>query len=242
MNRKCPIKGFQGTTLIDYPGRIASIVYTGGCNFRCRYCYNTELLSAATLPDMDHEAVFSELRGRAGFIDGVVVTGGEPTLHPGIIDLLKELKRMRLPVKLDTNGTHPEILEWIIVDGLAEYIAMDYKAPLDKLEDTACIRGAEEKVYASARMLIETAARYEFRTTVHPSLLTMDDVEIIVRELRGARAWYLQQFHPVHCLDASLLETAPYPVSFFRRAADFMAGCFPVFAIRNLREPLHAAV
>lgn len=237
---RCPIKGFQGTSLIDYPGRIASIVYLGGCNFRCRFCYNRALVTCDALPDLDVDAVMRDLSARRAFIEGVVVTGGEPTLHPGIIDLLLSIRDLGIDVKLDTNGTHPEILEWVVTDGLAAYIAMDYKAPLDKLDRVACIRGAEARVHASAQMLIKRAPRHEFRTTVHPLLHDLDDIETIASELRGAAAYYIQQYHPFDSLDTALMDTPPYDAAFFRAAAARIRRGFKTFGIRNLVEPAAA--
>lgn len=234
--RQCSIKGFQGTSLIDYPGRISSIIFTGGCNFRCRYCYNGQLVSAAVLPDLDYEAVIAELKRRKGFIEGVVVTGGEPTIHPGLIDLLYTIKRMKLDVKLDTNGTHPEILEWVIEEKLARYIAMDYKAPLNKLEKVAGIRGADKRVEASAQLLIKTAERYEFRTTVHPLLHDIEDLDAISEEISGARSYYLQQYHPFDSLDEKLIETKPFSPDFFTVAAKRLRPKFPTFGLRNLPD------
>ena len=233
---RCPIKGFQGTSLIDYPGRIASILFTGGCNFRCRFCHNRALITMSALPDLDLDMVFGALKTRKRFIEGVVVTGGEPTLHPSLIDLLYAIKRIGLDVKLDTNGTHPEILEWVIEDELAEYIAMDYKAPLDKLEHVACIRGAEKRVQASAQLIIQRAPRYEFRTTVHPLLLDLDDIETITRELRGATTYYLQQFHANDALDPELAVHPAYGPEFFHTAAARIRKQFDVFGVRNLAE------
>jgi pyruvate formate lyase activating enzyme len=234
--QKCPIKGFQGTSLIDYPGRIASIIYTGGCNFRCRYCYNRALVDNTHLPDLDTAEILGELRARRGFIEGVVVTGGEPTIHPGVIELLRAIKRIGLRVKLDTNGAQYAILEWIIEEELADYIAMDYKAPLEKLERVAGVAGAEERVRASAQLLIKRAKHYEFRTTVHPALLDPFDIDEIAGEIAGAAAYYLQQYHAIDSLDTALMEAAPYPADFFHAAAARLAHRFPTFALRNLPE------
>lgn len=234
---KCPIKGFQGTSLIDYPGRIASIIYTGGCNFRCRYCYNRALVDNPQLPDLDTAEIIGELRARRGFIEGVVVTGGEPTIHHGVIELLRAIKRIGVPAKLDTNGSHPEILEWIIEENLADYIAMDYKAPLDKLEQVSRVAGAERLVYESARLLIARAKRYEFRTTAHPLVLEPFDIDEIASEIAGASAWYLQQYHAFDSLDPELLEAAPYPAEFFHAAAARHSSGFPAFGLRSLAQP-----
>jgi pyruvate formate lyase activating enzyme len=234
--QKCPIKGFQGTSLIDYPGRIASIIYTGGCNFRCRYCHNRALVDNPQPPDLDTGEILGELRARRGFIEGVVVTGGEPTIHPGVIELLRAIRRIGIPAKLDTNGSSPQILEWIVEEDLADYIAMDYKAPLDKLESVTGVAGAEQRVSESARMLIRRAKRYEFRTTVHPLLLDPFDIDEIASEIAGAVAWYLQQYHAFDSLDPALLESAPYPVEFFRAAAARLQPGFSTLGLRNLAE------
>ncbi len=235
--KKLPIKGFQGTSLIDYPGRIASIVFTGGCNFRCRFCYNGSLIGTRAVPDIDPDDIIAELRSRRDFVEGLVVTGGEPTIHPSIISFLRNVKKIGIDVKLDTNGTHPEILEWVIHEKLAEYIAMDYKAPIAKLENVACIRGAEDRVTQSVKILKEhPEQRYEFRTTVHPLIHDPFDIDDIAIELRGARAYYLQQFHPFGSLDPELAATPPFPATFFHAAASRLRGLFPVFGIRNLRE------
>jgi len=229
------IKGFQGTSLIDYPGRIASIIYTGSCNFRCRFCYNRALVEdAASLPDIPADEMLAALEKRRNFIEGVVVTGGEPTLQPGLIDFLKELKKLGLAVKLDTNGSRPDAIESAIADGLAEYIAMDYKAPLAKLERVCGAAGHAENVARSARLLIERAPRYEFRTTVHPLIIDFRDLETIAAELAGARAWFLQQYHAFDSLDPLLMESKPYPKEFFERAEMMFGPMFEKFAVRNL--------
>ncbi len=233
----CPIKGFQGTTLIDYPGRIASIVYTGGCNFRCRYCYNRSLLNESELPDLDTDRILRALSHRRGFIEGVVVTGGEPTVHHGVIDLLSRIKRLGFAVKLDTNGSNPEVLEWIVEEKLADYIAMDYKAPLHRYEEITGVAGFEELVHASAKLLIRNAKQYEFRTTVHPLILCADDIDKICNELKGADAYYIQQYHPFDSLDEELLGAAPYPAEFFHAAAARNKRLFQILAPRNLQEP-----
>ncbi len=233
----CPIKGFQGTTLIDYPGKIASIVYTGGCNFRCRYCYNRSLLNTTELPDLDTDRILRALSHRRGFIEGVVVTGGEPTIHHGVIELLSRIKRLGFAVKLDTNGSHPEILEWIVEEKLADYIAMDYKAPLRRYEEITCVAGFEERVHASARLLIKYAKQYEFRTTVHPLILGTDDIDAICAELKGAAAYYIQQYHPFDSLDEELIQAPPYPAEFFHAAAARNKRNFQILAPRNLQEP-----
>jgi pyruvate formate lyase activating enzyme len=233
----CPIKQFRGTTLIDYPGKVASIVFTGGCNFRCRYCHNRSLIDADGLENLDTEKVLRSLANRRGFIEGVVITGGEPTIHHGIIELISRIKRAGLAVKLDTNGTHPEILEWLIEENLIDYIAMDYKAPMRRYELVTDAPGFEDRVHASAKLIMKYARQYEFRTTVHPMLHSADDIDEIATELHGATAYYLQQYYPFDSLDERLRSEPPYPIEFFHAAAARNKHHFNILATRNLHEP-----
>lgn len=232
-----PIKQFLGTSLVDYPGKLASIIFTGGCNFRCRYCYNRGLIDPSEGFDIEADKILRSLSNRRGFVEGVVVTGGEPTMHHALIDLLHSIKKLGFAVKLDTNGSHPEMLDWIIEEKLADYIAMDYKAPLRRYEEITGVTGFEEQVNASAQLLIKRAPHYEFRTTVHPLLLTHTDIDMISDEIAGASAYYLQQYHPFDSLDTALLGAEPYPIDFFHDAAARNKSRFNVFAARNLSEP-----
>ena len=233
----CPIKQFRGPTLIDYPGKVASIIFTGGCNFRCRYCHNRSLLDADALGDLDTDKVLRSLANRRGFIEGVVITGGEPTIHHGLIELIARIKRTGLAVKLDTNGSHPEILEWLIEEKLVDYIAMDYKAPLHRYELVTDAPGFEDRVHTSARLIIKHARHYEFRTTVHPMLHNAGDIAAIASELHGAAAYYLQQYYPFDSIDETLLSAPPYPAEFFHAAAARNKHHFNILATRNLHEP-----
>ncbi len=233
----CPIKQFRGATLIDYPGKVASIIFTGGCNFRCRYCHNKSLIDQNKLEDLDTERVLRSLANRRGFVEGVVITGGEPTIHHGLIELISRIKRTGLAVKLDTNGTHPEILEWLIEENLIDYIAMDYKAPLHRYELITDAVGFEDRIHASVNMIIKHAPKYEFRTTVHPSLHKPVDIDTIATELHGAAAYYLQQYYPFDSIDEKLLSVPPYPAEFFHSAAARNRHHFNVIATRNLHEP-----
>ncbi|HOX27543.1 MAG TPA: anaerobic ribonucleoside-triphosphate reductase activating protein [bacterium] len=237
MNR-CRIKGFQGTSLIDYPGRIASIIFTGGCNLRCRYCYNGSLIDSSELPDIDTADVLSQLKLRRGFIEGVVITGGEPTVQPGIIDIMRAIRRIGLDIKLDTNGTNPDVIEWVIEENLAEYIAMDYKAPLARYESVTGVAGVEDRIFASAQLLMKRALRYEFRTTVHPLTHSLEDIETIAFEISGARAYFLQQYHSFGSLDQALTETPAFENDFFIAAAERITGSFNTFSVRNLPAPM----
>lgn len=191
---------FLGLSLIDYPGKVAAVVWTVGCNLRCPFCYNPELVlpeRAATLEPLDPGGVLAALAERAGFIQGLAITGGEPTLQDDLVDFVTEAKKLRLLVKLDTNGTNPGVLEELLVKALVDYVALDIKAPFGRYaEFTGLPRGKAAEVAAevkrSLEIVRELAPAYEFRTTLAPGL-TAADIRRIRREVGGG-PYFLQRF------------------------------------------------
>jgi len=202
----------QPLSLLDYPGKVSAVVWTVGCNLRCPFCYNAELVLpelAGGLPALPLGAILALLRERVGFLDGVVVTGGEPTLDRGLPVFLRELKELGFLVKLDTNGTGPDVLRSLLDDGLGDYVALDVKAPFprypeftglrlpDHVPDGRTASGLVPDVVARVRESIalvrERAPDYEFRTTVAPGL-TEEDLIAVADEIRGARRYGLQPF------------------------------------------------
>ncbi len=206
------IKGFQGTSLIDYPGNVASIIFTAKCNFRCRYCYNQGLvMNSSELPEIKPEKILSELLRRKKFIDGLVVTGGEPTLHSDLPFFLKKVKDIGLKVKLDTNGTNPDMIAGLIKKGLVDYISMDVKAPLGKYEDVVGLKADTEAITESISIIKKSNIEYEFRTTVLPCLLSKQDLHKIGELLKGSKKYCLQQFKSMPgVMDESLKNKPPY--------------------------------
>jgi len=199
------IKGFIGTTLVDYPGRIAASVFVGGCNYRCPFCYNVELvLEPDKMEDIPEEDVLASLNERKTFIDGIVMTGGEPTLYDDLPKFFKKVKSLGLLIKLDTNGTRPRMIENLLRDQLVDYVAMDYKAPLALYSSLAGVEVEEEPIRLSAQLLINSRVDYEFRTTVHPGLLNPEDILQITREIKGAKKYVIQPFYATECLDPSI--------------------------------------
>ena len=193
-----PIKGFQKTTLIDYPGHMASIIFLGGCNFRCDYCYNKDIvLNPGSLPGLTEESVLEELTQRKNFIDGVVITGGEPTLYPKLMDLISAIKQLGLKVKLDSNGYQPTILKNIIDSGLVDYVAMDIKGPLERYPEITCVPLATERIQESINLLKRGTVPYEFRTTVWKDAFSDKEFDEIFKLINGAPAYYLQNMYPV---------------------------------------------
>lgn len=199
------IGGLEKLTLLDYPDHLAAIIFTQGCNFRCHFCYNPMLVLPQTGKDVEIEKekgfsplstedLFLFLRERYGRLEGVVITGGEPTIHPDLPEFIKQIKEIGYLVKLDSNGTNPEMLEGLIKAKLIDYIAMDIKAPLLKYEKTVNVKLDWENIKKSVKMVIESGLPYEFRTTVVPGLLEKDDFEEMGQMIQGAKKWYLQIF------------------------------------------------
>ncbi len=185
----------QRTSLIDYPGEISAVVFTQGCNFRCPYCHNPELVdpSRFTHP-LDQDEVLSFLSMRRGKCDAVVITGGEPCIQPGLIPFMKSLKKMDYLVKLDTNGSFPEVLSKVLESGLADFIAMDVKAPVSRYPHVARCILDPGRVARSIRMIMGSGLAFEFRTTLVRGLLSPEDVLEIGREIQGAPRYVLQRF------------------------------------------------
>lgn len=207
-----PIKGFLPSSLIEWRGKIVAALFLPGCNLRCRYCHSAELvLHPDNLPDIPWEEVKESTLRREGWLDGVEVTGGEPTLHKGLPELLEGIKHLQLAVKLDTNGTHPEVLEELFHERLVDYVAMDVKAPLDeryhRLAGVKCDLGALQQ---SIDLLRGGTIDYEFRTTVCPAFTGEQEMVSIARAVEGAKRLILQPFRAVGCMDAQMLEVTPY--------------------------------
>jgi len=197
------IAGFQKNSFIDYPGKIASVIFLGGCNFVCHYCHNSNILSNES-NTKDFNEVLVELKEQTGFIDGVVITGGEPTLHPHLKEIIREIKALGFLVKLDTNGTNHEILKHLDVD----FIAMDIKAPLEKYPlITSC---NPDNILESINFLKQGKTDYMFRTTLSP-LLTESDIKQIGKLIDGAKCFQLQQLIPNDFSNSHNTVHVPYP-------------------------------
>ncbi len=189
------LHGLQKMTLLDFPGRVACTVFLGGCDFRCPFCHNFELADGTAKPVMDDAELFAFLEKRRGLLDGVAVTGGEPCLHPELPELLRRVRDMGYAVKLDTNGAHPDRLEAILREGLADYVAMDIKNSPEKYARTAGLERLDlAPVRRSVQLLMASPADYEFRTTVVDELHEAHDFEAIGAWIAGAKRYFLQAF------------------------------------------------
>lgn len=188
------ISGIQKNSFIDYPGKIAAVIFTPGCNLNCFYCHNKILLSQNAYKNLlDTEEILKFLYDRKNFLDGVVISGGEPTLQARLEEFIQNVKRMGYPVKLDTNGINPHILKKLIDSKLLDYVAMDIKAPSYKYVDICRVETDIDKIQESIDLLMQGKVDYEFRTTFVPQL---DDKDIIciAKRIKGARLYVLQQF------------------------------------------------
>lgn len=188
--------GFQKTTLLDYPEHVAATLFTGGCNFRCPFCQNGLLvLDPASQPEIPEEEIFAFLKKRKGILEGVCVTGGEPTLQPDLADFLRRLKALGYSVKLDTNGYRPDVLRKLLAEGLLDYVAMDIKASWQNYSAACGIKEIDmERIRESITLLKESGIPYEFRTTVVKGIHSAAEFEEIGKLLQGCRAYYLQGF------------------------------------------------
>ena len=190
------INGFQKLTILDYPGKVACIVFTPGCNFCCPFCHNASLVTHIDKDTyLDNNEVLDYLRKRQGLLDGVVITGGEPLLQEGIEDFIAEIKSMGYCVKLDTNGSFPERLISVIERGLVDYVAMDIKNSRAKYGETVGIENFNiEPIEKSVNFLLQNKVNFEFRTTVVEGLHTIDDIQDIVVWIKGTHKYFLQNF------------------------------------------------
>ena len=189
--------GLHKTSVIDYPGKVSCVLFLSGCNFDCPYCHNPELVKShfSRIPVLDERAFFGFLEERIGFLDGVVISGGEPTLHKGLISVCERIKRMGYPVKLDTNGSRPKVIKQLILEGLVDYIAMDIKTdpllyPLHIVKDYTL-----DDILSSIWTIMESGLAYEFRTTCAKPIIDPQIIAEIAKTIKGAMLYVLQRFH-----------------------------------------------
>ena len=232
------IKGLQKTTAVDFPGKVACIVFTAGCNLLCSYCHNPDLVNNfKDLPALDEDDFFDFLEERKDWLDGVVICGGEPTIHPDLPQFMKRIKDAGFLVKLDTNGMNPQMIRRIIDEDLVDYIAMDIKAPLGKYPLIVGKKIDSEKIAQSVKIIIDAGKTgkfdYEFRTTVVPGLLDQDDIEQIAVLIKGAKKYVIQQFRNDVVLDASLKDRESYPKSTLQKFKKHIAQYLSCVEIRN---------
>ena len=216
------IASYLKTSLIEWPDKIASVIFTPGCNFRCPFCHNASLVNQTErLTLIDEKKILADLRKRKKWVEAVVITGGEPTLQKDLLKFLESLKSLKLFTMIHTNGTKPEIIRKLLTKKLIDYLAMDLKGDFDNYSKyTNCSNGQTiRKVQASARLIAKSGVEYEFRTTVVPGLHDLENLKRLANELKNIihntkykiqPRWYLQQFQPKNNLDKKFLKIKPY--------------------------------
>lgn len=196
------LAGFQKNSFIDYPGKISCVLFTTGCNFVCPYCHNADLARGEYPVRLESGGVMDFLRSRRGMLEGVVITGGEPTLEDSLFDLCRAVKSLGYPVKLDTNGSRPGVLGQLVAQDLVDFIAMDLKAPLNEYGHFCRDPQIHMKLTASIRTIMESTIAYEFRTTCAIPFINETALKNIAETIRGAARYVLQPFNRrAICLD-----------------------------------------
>ena len=210
------IKGFVDLSLVDWDGKVCSVIFLPGCNLRCPFCYNTALvLHPEKLPTIPFEEIEDYLKKNHGWIDGVVITGGEPTIHDDLQNLCQKINELGLLVKVDTNGTHPVIIKELVKERFVNYIAMDIKAPLTE-EKYSRVSGVNSKavlenIKETINALLKLNIDYEFKTTMVPTLHEKEDIEQICQKIRGCRKYAIQNYRgDVETIDPNLKNLKPF--------------------------------
>lgn len=244
------IGGLQKTTLIDFPGRIACTVFLSGCGFRCPWCYSPELVlpeEIAGHPEIKEDYFFDFLKKRKGDLDGVVICGGEPTINNELPKFLQKIRDLGFAIKLDTNGSNPEMLEKLLGDYLLDYIAMDVKAPLtsEKYEKATGMKIDVEKIRKSVNLIKNSGVDYEFRSTIVPGVHTKEDIIQMAKDIspaclaeapleqRLAKKYYLQNFRPGKNINPEFEKIKPYSDEFFQEVLKEISSLFEICKFRG---------
>jgi len=219
------VKGFQGTSLLDYPGRLASLVFFDRCNLLCPFCHNPDLvLRPESLPDYPAEVLFDDLSERRDFIDGVVITGGEPTLARDLTRFIRRIKSLDLLVKLDTNGLRPEVTEPLVAGGLIDYLALDLKTSPGRYGELGWSGDAEGRLRETLAQMRLGTIESEVRTTCVPSLVRGCEIAEIGALVEGIDLWALQQYQPASALDPDWRNLNPLPKTALEKMAEAARG------------------
>ena len=229
------IKGIEKFASKDFPGHISSTVFLGGCNFRCPFCHNSDLvLRPETLQTYSMDDFVKYLDSRKGWLEGICVTGGEPLLHDDLEILLHLIKERQLLVRIDTNGSFPSRLEAFIKKKFVDHIAMDIKAPLEKYQEVTRSKVAVEDISDSIDIIKKSGLEYVFRTTVVPDLIGAEDIEKISKMLNGAEVFQLQQFVPSNTIDSEFLQKKPYKRGIIEEFANIARSYFPEVRVEGI--------
>ncbi len=228
------IKGYIPSSLLDYPGKICSVIFLPHCNFRCPFCQNPDLITKPdNIPNIELKKISEHLKSRRKWLDGVCITGGEPCLHSNLPKFLSEIKKLGFLVKLDTNGANPKMLKELIEKKLVDYIAMDIKAPLKDYDKVAKVKVNKKDIQESINLIKKSKVDYEFRTTVVPKFTGKKEIKEIGKWLKGSKRYYLQQFRAVKTLDKTFEKVKPYPPEKLKEFAKIMKPFFKSVKVRG---------
>jgi len=223
--------GWQRFSLIDFPEKVSAILFTEGCSFRCPFCHNPQLVvpkqpSAA----LSEKEIFEFLTSRQGKLDGIVISGGEPTIHHDLPKFLQKIRAMGFEIKIDTNGSHPEMMQQLIHQNLVDYWAMDIKSPLVTYQTITQSTISSTTIAQSIQLIMQGTIDYEFRSTLLPAYHTDEDIEQMAKEIQGAKKYILQRFRPDVTLDPALQEYPPFSEEEMNRlcehAKKYVPNCF----------------
>jgi pyruvate formate lyase activating enzyme len=227
------IGGLQKVSLIDYPGKISAIIFTQGCNFRCPYCHNPGLVDPTLYkPCLSVKDVLEFLAHRRGKLDAVTITGGEPTLQSDLIPLIQKIRKMGFAVKLDSNGSRPDILARLMKEKLLDYLALDIKAPRDKYAQAVKVPVDPAVISESVRLVLQSKIPHEFRTTVVKSVMTPKDILAIANEIDGAKRYVLQRFQPAQTLDPEFAGAQSFPEEELLKLKKQLEKIVPLVVVR----------
>jgi len=227
------ILGITKSSFIDYPGKISTVIFTGGCNFKCPYCHNGPLVNGKGT-ELSEIEVLKYIKGRKKYIDAVCISGGEPTLQENLQSFIRNIKGLGFSIKLDTNGTNPSVLKELLDEGLLDYVAMDIKAPYSKYNEVTNSIVDIEKVKESAELLKSSSIDYQLRTTICKELLTFDDIMEIAEISQGAPSFALQNFKDNEgVLEGKGLFT-PYDKETLKELKDKLEGRFKSLEVRGI--------
>jgi len=228
------IHGLNKTTLLDFPGHVAATVFTGGCNFRCPFCHNSELvLDPNSQPIIENEEFFRFLKKRQGILEGVCITGGEPTINPDLNEFITSIKEMGYLVKLDTNGYKPEVVDKLIKDRCIDYIAMDIKSGISGYGKAVGFMDLNmQYIEKSIDIIMNSGVEYEFRTTLVKGIHTKDDILEISKMIRGAKRYFLQDYRDNENVMVKGFE--PFSKEEMEEFASFLQKDIPSVAIRGI--------